>query len=291
MRPDAEAALPKAEAARRKIAAFNSGIAVEAVIADLIPGNIHKLLAEAHLLLDCTDNFETRYLLNDYSVQESKPWIYAAAIGAYAATMTILPTHTACLACLFPTPPAGTVETCDTAGILGSAVNLAASLQSAEALKILTPASPNSCAAPCSPSTSGPTSAPKSPPPTPTPPAPVCAGRTFIHLAGTARPHITLCGRNSVQIHEHHRPIDLAALKLRLATHADVSALRSNALLLALRTRLEHRNRLPRRTRPHPGHHRSGRRSRALRPLHRLISRINDITGNNLSPQKTFIPC
>jgi adenylyltransferase/sulfurtransferase len=228
---DAEAALPKAEAARRKIAAFNSGIAVEAVIADLIPGNIHELLAEAHLLLDCTDNFETRYLLNDYSVQQSKPWIYAAAIGAYAATMTILPTHTACLACLFPTPPAGTVETCDTAGILGSAVNLAASLQSAEALKILT-GQPELLRRTLFSFDLWTNQRSEISTAHPDPACPVCAGRTFIHLAGTARPHITLCGRNSVQIHEHHRPIDLAALKLRLATHADVSALRSNALLL-----------------------------------------------------------
>jgi adenylyltransferase/sulfurtransferase len=228
---DALAALPKAEAARRKIAAFNSAITVDAVIADLIPANIHELLARAHLLLDCTDNFETRYLLNDFAVEQSIPWIYAAAIGATAATMTILPQQTACLSCLFPIPPYGAVETCDTAGILGSAVNLAASIQSAEALKLLT-GQPNlirrtllsvdlwtnerseiSTAKPnlaCS----------------------VCGSRIFTHLAGSARPHITLCGRNSVQIHEHHRPIDLAALRTRLAAHTDVSALRSNAMLL-----------------------------------------------------------
>ena len=133
---DALAALPKAEAARRKIATFNSAVEVEAVIADLVPANIHALLAPADLLLDCTDNFETRYLLNDYAVQQGKPWIYTAAVGAYAATMTILPARnpgaprldfetwvhepTACLSCIFPTPPAGPVETCDTAGILST---------------------------------------------------------------------------------------------------------------------------------------------------------------------------
>src|SRR5580693_3571315 len=88
---DARESLPKAEAARRKIALFNSTITVHPQIADLVPANIHELLSSAHLILDATDNFETRYLLNDYAVQQSKPWIYAAAIGAYAATMTILP--------------------------------------------------------------------------------------------------------------------------------------------------------------------------------------------------------
>src|SRR5207237_6103161 len=92
---------------------------------------------------DATDHFETRYRLNDYAVREAKPWIYAAAIGAYAATMNILPAEapggpSACLACIFPKPPSGNLETCDTAGILSTAVNLAASIQVTEALKYLT---------------------------------------------------------------------------------------------------------------------------------------------------------
>src|SRR5450631_783937 len=125
---DAREALPKAEAARRKIAQFNSRIDVHAHVADLVPSNIHALLGSAAILLDATDNFETRYLLNDYAVEQRRPWIYAAAVGAYAATMNILPEQTACLACIFPDPPSGAVETCDTAGILGMAVNLAASI-------------------------------------------------------------------------------------------------------------------------------------------------------------------
>ncbi len=235
---DALAALPKAEAARRKIAAFNSAVEVQAVIADLVPANIHELLGPAHLLLDCTDNFETRYLLNDYAVEQAKPWIYAAAVGAYAATMTILPSPgplaTACLACLFPAPPAGATETCDTAGILATAVNLAASVQSTEALKLLTRqphllrrtllsfnlwtnerAEINTSA--------------------PDPACPVCHSRIFTHLAGDARPHITLCGRNSVQIHEHNRPLNLAAFQATLARQPDIEDLRSNAMLLRFR--------------------------------------------------------
>ncbi len=88
---DAREALPKAEAARRKIAQFNSRTEVHAHVADLVPSNIHALLGEAAILLDATDNFETRYLLNDYAVEQGRPWIYAAAVGAYAATMNILP--------------------------------------------------------------------------------------------------------------------------------------------------------------------------------------------------------
>jgi molybdopterin/thiamine biosynthesis adenylyltransferase len=90
---DARESLPKAEAARRKIALFNSTVTVHPRIADLVPANIHELLTPVDLILDATDNFETRYLLNDFCVQQSKPWIYAAAIGAYAATMNILPVH------------------------------------------------------------------------------------------------------------------------------------------------------------------------------------------------------
>src|SRR6201996_6764915 len=105
---DARASLPKAEAARRHLARINAGIQVNAQIADLVPANIADLLEGANIVLDCTDNFETRYLLNDFCVRDGRPWIYAAAVGAYAATMNILPrpadgtAQTACLACIFP---------------------------------------------------------------------------------------------------------------------------------------------------------------------------------------------
>jgi molybdopterin-synthase adenylyltransferase len=241
---DARESLPKAEAARRKIALFNSAITVHPQIADLVPANIHDLLAPAHLVLDATDNFETRYLINDYAVQQSKPWIYAAAIGAYAATMNVLPKPpsaiengqlradnvppTACLACIFPKPPTGPVETCDTAGILSTAVNLAASIQTTEALKLLTN-QPNllrrtllSFDLWTNERSEINTSAPN-------PACTVCNQRIFSHLAGEGRPHITLCGRNSVQIHEHHRPVDFAAMRTRLLPHGTV---RFNDLLL-----------------------------------------------------------
>ena len=94
---DAALCMPKAEAARLKIAQFNSSIRVEAEVADLTPENIDALCSPAGLLLDCTDNFETRYLLNDYAVQQAKPWIYAGAVGSYAATMTIVPGGRGCM--------------------------------------------------------------------------------------------------------------------------------------------------------------------------------------------------
>lgn len=243
---DALQSLPKAEAARRKIALFNSSIAVIPHIADLVPANIHQLLAPAHLVLDATDNFETRYLLNDYAVQQSKPWIYAAAIGAYAATMNILPqpdpanslqvaySPTACLACIFPKPPSGPVETCDTAGILSTAVNLAASLQVTEALKLLTGQSHLMRRTLLSfdlwnPEGQATLAHSEINTASPHPDCTVCGQRLFTHLAGEGRPHITLCGRNSVQIHEHHRPVDFAAMRARLAPHGVV---RFNDLLL-----------------------------------------------------------
>jgi adenylyltransferase/sulfurtransferase len=251
---DARESLPKAEAARRHIAQFNSGITVHARIADLVPTNIADLLGDAHLLLDATDNFETRYLVNDYAVQQGKPWIYAAAIGAYAATMNILPvgseratdgvqpaaSPTACLACIFPKPPSGNVDTCDTAGILSSAVNLAASIQVTEALKFLT-GQPHLMRRTLLSfdlwSRAGNATLDRSEiaASTPRPGCEVCGQRIFTHLAGQDRAHITLCGRDSVQIHEHHRPVDFAALRARLSTHTDILDLRSNDLILRFR--------------------------------------------------------
>ncbi|HTV06883.1 MAG TPA: ThiF family adenylyltransferase [Acidobacteriaceae bacterium] len=232
---DAREALPKAEAARRKIALFNSDVTVRAHVADLTPGNIHQLLAGTQIILDATDNFETRYLINDYAVEQGRPWIYSAAIAAYAVSMNILPGETSCLACIFPRPPSGAVETCDTVGILNTAVNFAASIAVTEALKFLTGLQSKmrrtllSCDL-WSNEWSEVSAA------VPHPACEVCAARNFRHLRGEGRPHITLCGRNSVQIHEHQRPVDLAALETRLRPHGEV---RSNQLLLRF-TRGDH---------------------------------------------------
>jgi adenylyltransferase/sulfurtransferase len=225
---DARDSLPKAEAARRKIAAFNGEIELRAHVADLVPGNIHALLEGTDIVLDATDNFETRYLLNDYAVEQGKPWIYAAAVGSYAVTMNVLPGDTACLACIFPEPPGGAVETCDTAGILNTAVNLAASIEVTEALKWIvgTRARMRRTLLSCDLWSNEWTEVAAG---TPRADCVVCGERDFAHLRGEGRPHITLCGRNSVQIHERSRPVDLAEMETRLLPHGQVQR---NDLLL-----------------------------------------------------------
>ncbi len=218
---DAEAALPKAEAARRHIMLFNSETAIHAHVADLGPGNIHALLAGVDIVLDATDNFETRYLLNDYAMEQGRPWIYAGAVGAYAASMNILPGETACLACLFPEAPTGTVETCDTAGILNTAVNLAASIEATEAIKFLVGARGSMRRTLLShdlwTNERSEVGAAR-----PRPGCRACGERDFAHLRGERRAHVTLCGRNSVQIHEHSRPVHFGSLAEKLRAHGEV---------------------------------------------------------------------
>jgi len=218
---DAAESLPKAIAAARKIAASNSGIAIEPKVEDLVPANIAALLDGMSLILDGTDNFETRYLINDYAVAHSLPWIYSAAVGSYAVTLNIVPGETACLACLFPDSPRGMVETCETSGILNSAVNLVASITATETLKFLVGSVPQLRRTLLSfdvwANEHAEISAAK-----PRPGCRACGERDFIHLAGEGRPHITMCGRNSVQIHERQRPIDFAEMDRRLQPHGVV---------------------------------------------------------------------
>jgi molybdopterin/thiamine biosynthesis adenylyltransferase len=220
---DAAESFPKAVAAARKIQAFNSGITVEPHIQDLVPGNINILLDGMNVILDGTDNFETRYLVNDYAIKYSLPWIYAAAVGSYGVTMNVLPGTTACLACIFPDTPRGMIETCETLGILNTAVNLVTSIAATETMKVLL---------------GGPAAAQlrktlwsydvwtnehaEIAADKPRPGCRACGERNFVHLAGEGRPHITLCGRNSVQIHERARPIDFAEMQQRLETHGIV---------------------------------------------------------------------
>ena len=218
---DAADSLPKAIAAARKIAAFNSQIVIDPHVADLTPTNIGTLLAGIQLILDGTDNFETRYLINDFAVQQSLPWIYTAAVGSYGVTMNVIPGKTACLACIFSEPPRGMIETCETAGVLNTAVNWVASVAATEALKLLVAAeerlrrtllsfdlwsnqhSEITAAHPrlgCH----------------------TCGERNFLHLAGKDHPQVTLCGRNSVQIHERARTVDLTEMSQRLKQHGAV---------------------------------------------------------------------
>src|ERR1700722_7854766 len=131
--------LPKAEAAARKLGAINSSVHVEPVVTDIDRTNILELVQDADLILDGTDNFEIRYLINDAAVKLGKPWVYGGCIGSHGQTMTILPGDTPCLRCVFEAAPSpGEAGTCETASVLAPIVNVIASIQATEALKILT---------------------------------------------------------------------------------------------------------------------------------------------------------
>lgn len=218
---DAAESLPKAIAAVRKIAGFNSQVVAEPVVSDLTADNIDEHLSGVNLILDGTDNFETRYLLNDYAVKNAVPWIYSAAVGSYAITMNILPGETACLACIFPEGPRGVVETCETAGILNSAVNFAASMAATECMKLLVGAKQKVRQTLLSydlwSNERAEVSAEK-----PRADCRVCGQRDFAYLEGSSRAHVTLCGRNAVQIHERRRQVDLGEMSERLKPLGDV---------------------------------------------------------------------
>jgi adenylyltransferase/sulfurtransferase len=136
---DVAANLPKAEAAVNKLRQINSAVTVEPVVTDIDRTNIEELCRDADLILDGTDNFEIRYLINDTAVKLGKPWVFGGCIGSQGQTMTILPNETPCLRCVFEAAPGpGEAGTCETAGVLGPVVNIVASYQATEALKILT---------------------------------------------------------------------------------------------------------------------------------------------------------
>jgi adenylyltransferase/sulfurtransferase len=130
--------LPKAVAAARRLNQINSAVSIEPVVSDVTASNIAGLADDVQLIVDGTDNFETRYLINDFAVSRGKPWVFGGCVGAEGQVMTVIPGETACLGCLMPeAPPAETQPTCETAGVIGPIVSVVAALQSAEALKIL----------------------------------------------------------------------------------------------------------------------------------------------------------
>jgi len=224
---DVEAGLPKAVAAGNKLRAINSQIEVESVVADVDHTNILKLAEDVDLLLDGTDNFETRFLLNDAAHKLGLPWVYGGCIGAEGQSMTIVPGETACLRCVHrEPPPPGASATCDSAGILSPIINIIASLQAIEAIKLL---SGNRDA--ISPyltfidiwdhqirqlklhqlRDSG--------------DCPTCSGETYPWLDGERGSHTAiLCGRNAVQLSFPGREkISLEALEQKLAGVGEVS--------------------------------------------------------------------
>jgi molybdopterin-synthase adenylyltransferase len=223
---DVAAGLPKAIAAKNRLSRINSSIEIDAVVADVDHTNILRLLEGADCLVDGTDNFETRFLLNDAAVKLGLPWIYGGCLGAEGQSLTIVPGQTPCLRCLMPDPPPpGSTPTCDSAGILGTVINVIASLESNEALKILSGHSElisrtwtvidlwdntlrqikleQARAADC----------------------PCCGRREFPWLAGERGSHTAvLCGRNAVQLSFPGREaVELDQLADKLATVGVVS--------------------------------------------------------------------
>jgi molybdopterin-synthase adenylyltransferase len=135
---DVAAMLPKAVAAAQKLRRINSAVEIEPIVADLAPANIEAICEGVDVIVDGTDNFETRFLINDVAVRHGLPWVYGGCLGAEGQTMTILPGITPCLRCLMhECPPPGSAPTCETAGILGPIVGVIASIEAIEAIKIL----------------------------------------------------------------------------------------------------------------------------------------------------------
>ncbi len=234
---DVASNLPKAEAAARKLRAINSEVVVEPVVTDIDHTNILELVGDVDLILDGTDNFETRYLINDAAVKLGKPWIFGGVIGSEGQSMTIRPGLTPCLRCLIEeSPPPGMTPTCETAGVLGPAVAVIASFEAVEAIKLLSGAYDalntelfmidiwewsfrrlkvasllGKVDCPC------------------------CRRREFEWLDGKMGSHTTtLCGRNAVQVAvRRNEPLRFDELALRLASAGEV---RHNAYMLRFTT-------------------------------------------------------
>jgi adenylyltransferase/sulfurtransferase len=217
---DAREETPKAIAAARRLHSINHQVEVEPVVADLTPSNAEDLITGFDLIMDGTDNFETRYLLNDISVKLMTPWIYGAAIGSYGVAMPIDPARGPCFCCVYPDAPQGPQATCDVNGILASTTASVASWQVAAALRMLVGwpdfqsriqtfdvweglsksigagARDEKCR--------------------------TCGQRDFRYLEGMKRVPVSMCGRNAVQLHDTACPLDLQSLAVRLRPLGDV---------------------------------------------------------------------
>ena len=216
---DVERHLPKAIAARERLKKINSEVKVEALVEDINAEGIEELVQGHDLVLDATDNFETRYLLNDVCVKYGRPWIYSGVIASYGVTMNILPEDTPCLRCIFPElPPPGTTPTCDTAGVLNGIVGVITGIASTEALKILLKSekvSREMIWLDLWENTSERIALPRQPE------CPTCGQRHFEFLEALAGSSSTsLCGRNAVQVRparqRGEQKLDFPALAERL---------------------------------------------------------------------------
>jgi len=231
---DAAAQLPKAVAAAERLAHVNSNVQIEPVVADLNATNIRTLADSMEVIVDGTDNLETRYLLNDYAIETNTPWVFGGCVGAEGQTLAIVPGETPCLSCIMPEPPPATaMPTCETAGVLGPIVNVIASLQAMEAIKLLSgnrdqlnPALTIVDLWNNQIRTIG-VSAGR------TESCPACGQRKLDWLAGRRGSSVTrLCGRNSVQISPTSaESVDLRSLAEKLRRVGQVT---SNAFLVRL---------------------------------------------------------
>ena len=222
---DAREHLPKAVAAAAHLREVRADLDLEPLDADLDAELARRLARDCDVVVDGTDNFETRYLINDAAVEAGKPWVYAGAVAACGSVFSVRPGVTACLRCLFPEPPApGSAPTCETAGVLGPAVGAVASLQAAEAVKILAGRA-DLCAPGLLTADLVDWSFPKVEIPRRAD-CPCCAGRKFDFLEerSVTRTHV-LCGRNGVMVlAPKGTKLDLKALKGRLEAIAPVFA-------------------------------------------------------------------
>lgn len=216
---DIKEGLPKAEAARRKLARVNSTIEVEGVVSDVNYTNIERFITDADIVLDATDNFETRYLINDACVKHGIPWVYGACIGSTGLTMTIRPGETPCLRCIFETaPPSDMSPSCDTAGVLNTVVNIVASLQVTEAFKLLAGRFEQLRGDMLFLDVWSDTYKRLHEQAAPSPHCPTCGSKDFEFLDGRSGSHTTsLCGRNSVQVSQREKvKVDFHHLEAKL---------------------------------------------------------------------------
>lgn len=226
---DAVSCTPKAIAATKALQSINSEISVKGIVADLTCLNIAELLADSDVVVDGSDNFEVRFLLNDYCVKNAIPWVYGAALGSYGISFAIVPGKTVCLRCFFKDPPAsGTVETCETAGILAPVIHMISAFQTAQVMKLLVDQSPSKKVLQIdiwedsvrALSVEAPSES-----------CDCCQKRDFRFLEGKEKTLMTkLCGRNAVQLSPlRAAPVDLDAVAGRLEKGYEV---KSNKYLL-----------------------------------------------------------
>jgi len=230
---DARDAVPKATAAEARLRAVNSEIQIEGIVSDLNAANVEALIGDCDLVMDGTDNFETRYVVNDACVKLGKPWVYTGAVSTYGMSLLIRPEQSPCLRCAFPNPPPpGTAATCDTAGVLGPAVSVVASHSATEAIKWLVGAEDALAAGLIHVDTWDLTwrvlRLARDPH------CPCCGDRKFPYLETEAASHATsLCGRNAIQITlGRSARLDLSQLAERLRPVGEVTV---NGFLLKLR--------------------------------------------------------